>query len=171
MLRGAEGCSAAKEYDYRRQIRKAARSSCYLTSEGFYRYEHGEFGHFLNLAHGSIGESLDQIDEGLHQKYFTESQHSEMRRLAIRALKAGKHVLVEKAIALTTADADAMVAAAKQAGKLESEVSFLPAQSSDEDSSSDEAAGAGLTAAQQLTGLFIGPVRIQAGKGKRFAAF
>src|SRR5262245_34901997 len=35
---------------------------------------------------------------------------------AIRALKAGKHVMVEKAIALTPADADAMVDAAKKAG-------------------------------------------------------
>lgn len=38
--------------------------------------------------------------------------------LAIAALKAGKHVLVEKAIALTAADADAMLAAAKAAGKM-----------------------------------------------------
>ncbi len=37
---------------------------------------------------------------------------------AIAALKAGKHVLVEKAIALTEADADAMLAASKNAGKL-----------------------------------------------------
>jgi predicted dehydrogenase len=37
---------------------------------------------------------------------------------AIAALKAGKHVLVEKAIALDPADADAMVAAAARAGKL-----------------------------------------------------
>ena len=36
---------------------------------------------------------------------------------AIQALKAGKHVLVEKAIALTTEEADAMVAAARDAGK------------------------------------------------------
>src|SRR5262249_45420965 len=37
---------------------------------------------------------------------------------AIAALKAGKHVLVEKAIALRPEDADAMLAAAKEAGKL-----------------------------------------------------
>lgn len=37
---------------------------------------------------------------------------------ALRALRAGKHVLVEKAIALEAADADAMVQAARQAGKL-----------------------------------------------------
>ena len=35
---------------------------------------------------------------------------------AIAALEAGKHVFVEKAIALTTADADAMLAAAAKSG-------------------------------------------------------
>ncbi len=45
---------------------------------------------------------------------------------AIAALKAGKHVLVEKAIALTTAEADAMVAAAKKAGKLLMVAHVLP---------------------------------------------
>jgi predicted dehydrogenase len=37
--------------------------------------------------------------------------------MAIQALNAGKHVLVEKPIALTIADADSMVAAARAAGK------------------------------------------------------
>lgn len=50
-------------------------------------------------------------------------QHAPM---AIAALKAGKHVLVEKAIALTTADADAMVAEAKKAGKLLMVAHVLP---------------------------------------------
>jgi predicted dehydrogenase len=46
--------------------------------------------------------------------------------LAIRALEAGKHVLVEKPIALTTADADAMVAAARSSGKLLMVAHVLP---------------------------------------------
>src|SRR3954453_10538468 len=45
---------------------------------------------------------------------------------AIRALAAGKHVLVEKAIALDGADADRMVAAARKAGKLLMVAHVLP---------------------------------------------
>ncbi|MGL6075829.1 MAG: Gfo/Idh/MocA family protein [Fimbriiglobus sp.] len=45
---------------------------------------------------------------------------------AIQALEAGKHVLVEKAIALTTAEADAMLAASKKAGKLLMVAHVLP---------------------------------------------
>lgn len=45
---------------------------------------------------------------------------------AIAALKAGKHVLVEKAIALTPADADRMLAAARAAGKLLMVAHVLP---------------------------------------------
>ncbi len=44
--------------------------------------------------------------------------NDEHARLAIRALEAGKHVLVEKPIALAAADADAMVGAARRTGKL-----------------------------------------------------
>src|SRR3954470_6115108 len=46
--------------------------------------------------------------------------------LALQALKAGKHVLVEKAIALTAAEADEMVAAARTAGKLFMVAHVLP---------------------------------------------
>jgi predicted dehydrogenase len=52
--------------------------------------------------------------------------NDEHARLAIRALEAGKHVLVEKPIALTAADADAMVAAAKASGKLLMVAHVLP---------------------------------------------
>ncbi|MGL4552657.1 MAG: Gfo/Idh/MocA family protein [Gemmataceae bacterium] len=50
-------------------------------------------------------------------------QHAPM---ALAALKAGKHVLVEKAIALTEAEADSMVAAAKAAGKMLMVAHVLP---------------------------------------------
>ena len=79
---------AAREYDYRRQLRRAARSACYLTSEGFYRYGHGEFGNYLNLARGSLGEALDQIEDGHDHQYFSHAQHTEMRRICLRAMKA-----------------------------------------------------------------------------------
>ncbi|MBA4187260.1 MAG: oxidoreductase [Planctomycetaceae bacterium] len=46
--------------------------------------------------------------------------------LAIAALNAGKHVLVEKAIALSTSDADAMLSAAKASGKLLMVAHVLP---------------------------------------------
>ena len=80
--------AVAKDSDYRRQSRRSARSACYLTSEGFYRYWHGEFGNYLNWARGSLGEALDQIDEGFQEGYFAPDVHSEMRRICIRALKA-----------------------------------------------------------------------------------
>src|SRR5205807_5467268 len=52
--------------------------------------------------------------------------NDEHARLAISALEAGKHVLVEKPIALTTADADAMLAAARASGKLLMVAQVLP---------------------------------------------
>ena len=88
VLRYTRTGPASDDFDYRRQLRKAARSACYNTSEGFYRYRHGEFRHLLNIARGSLGEALDQIEEGADNDYFTREQHSEMRRMCLRALKA-----------------------------------------------------------------------------------
>jgi predicted dehydrogenase len=51
------------------------------------------------------------------------AQHPEF---AIQALQAGKHVIVEKAIALDPRDADAMVAAAAEAGKMLMVAHVLP---------------------------------------------
>ncbi|MGE3820521.1 MAG: Gfo/Idh/MocA family protein [Isosphaeraceae bacterium] len=46
--------------------------------------------------------------------------------LAIRALQAGKHVLVEKPVALTLADADSMLSAARASGRLLMVAHVLP---------------------------------------------
>jgi predicted dehydrogenase len=81
---------------------------------------------------GNFGPRGTQMDLSAHARYpdvdalladpdvdlvdlcVPNDQHA---ALAIKALEAGKHVLVEKPIALTTADADAMVAAARSSGK------------------------------------------------------
>jgi predicted dehydrogenase len=47
-------------------------------------------------------------------------------RLAIRALESGKHVMVEKPIALTTDDADTMIAAARSHGRMLMVAHVLP---------------------------------------------
>jgi four helix bundle protein len=88
ILRYTRGGSAAQDFEFRKQIRKAARSACYNTSEGFYRFRHGDFANFLVIAHGSLGECLDQIDDGCHCGYFSPAQHLEMKRMCLRAKKA-----------------------------------------------------------------------------------
>jgi four helix bundle protein len=87
VLRYTRPGAVAREHDYRRQLRKATRSACYNTSEGFYRYKRPQSRHFMNIAYASLGELLDQIDEGRDEKYFTAAQHTEMRRLCLRAMK------------------------------------------------------------------------------------
>jgi four helix bundle protein len=88
VLQHTRSGAVATDYDYRRQLRRAVRSACYNTSEGFYRYQHGEFGHHLNIARGSLGEVLDQIGDGLDRGYFTPGVHLEMKRICLRAMKA-----------------------------------------------------------------------------------
>lgn len=73
--------------------------------------------------YASAADLLADPDIDLIDVCTVTDQHA---ALAIQALKAGKHVLVEKAIALSTADADAMVAAAKSAGRLLMVAHVLP---------------------------------------------
>jgi four helix bundle protein len=70
------------------QIRAAARSACYLTSEGFYRKRDGDFVNFLVWARASLGEAGDQIGDGLESGYFTSAEHDEMITLVKRACGA-----------------------------------------------------------------------------------
>jgi len=74
-------------------------------------------------AHADFQELLADPRVDLVDLCVPNDEHASM---AIQALKAGKHVLVEKPIALTTADADAMVAAAKSSGKLLMVAHVLP---------------------------------------------
>ena len=65
--------------------------------------------------YADVGELLADPEVDLVDLCVPSDEHA---RLTIRALEAGKHVLVEKPIALTSGDADAMVAAARSTGKM-----------------------------------------------------
>jgi len=73
--------------------------------------------------YASVAELLADPEIDLIDICTVTDQHAQ---LAIQALKAGKHVLVEKAIALSTSDADVMVSAARSAGKLLMVAHVLP---------------------------------------------
>jgi len=90
---------------------------------------------------GNFGPKGTQVDLSSLTRYSDHAQlfadpaidlvdlcvpNDEHARLAIQALEAGKHVLVEKPIALTTADAELIVDAARSSGKLLMVAHVLP---------------------------------------------
>jgi predicted dehydrogenase len=87
----------------------------------------GPAGTMMDLAgvktYRSLDELLDDPEIDLVDVCSPTNLHA---RTAIAALKAGKHVLVEKPIALLPKDADAMVKAAREAGKLLMVAHVLP---------------------------------------------
>ena len=74
-------------------------------------------------TYAELGQLLADPDIDLVDVCTVTDQHAP---IALQALAAGKHVLVEKAIALSPADADAMLAAAKKARKLLMVAQVLP---------------------------------------------
>jgi predicted dehydrogenase len=97
---------------------------------GDWRATRGNFGPepgAVDLTGVTAYESLDRLladpDIDLIDVCTVTDQHAP---IALAALDAGKHVLVEKPIALTPADADALVDAAKRAGRLLMVAHVLP---------------------------------------------
>ena len=87
----------------------------------------GPKGSMMDLSglnrHADVADLLADPAVDLVDLCVPNDQHAP---LAIRALEAGKHVLVEKPIALTAKDADAMVAAARSSGRLLMVAHVLP---------------------------------------------
>ena len=74
-------------------------------------------------SYSSFQAMLDDPNIDMVDICTTTDQHAPM---AIAALKAGKHVLVEKAIALSTAQADKMIETAQKTGKILMVAHVLP---------------------------------------------
>ena len=58
----------------RKQALTAARSACRNTAEGFYRFGHPEFAHFVNIARGSLGELLETVADARLANYLTSDE-------------------------------------------------------------------------------------------------
>ena len=101
----------------------AKRSGDWRNTRGNFGPEPGQ----VDLTGAKTYEKLEQMladpDIDLIDICTVTDQHAP---IALAALKAGKHVLVEKAIALSPQDADLMVSAAKSAGKLLMVAHVLP---------------------------------------------
>ncbi|MBA3641464.1 MAG: four helix bundle protein [Acidobacteria bacterium] len=74
------------------QIRSAARTACYLTSEGFYRTREGDFLNCLVMAHAALAETDDYLDHGLGKQYIASLAHGAMKEAAARASSANRRL-------------------------------------------------------------------------------
>ena len=74
------------------QIRSAARTACYLTSEGFYRTREGDFLNCLVMAHASLIETDDYLDQGVEKQYIAPVAHGTMKEALARAMNANRRL-------------------------------------------------------------------------------
>jgi four helix bundle protein len=77
-----------RDFDFCNQARRAANSACRNIAEGFYRFRHPEFAHFVNIAKGSLGELFDSLDEARVKHFVEEPEYQRLHRLIDRAMGA-----------------------------------------------------------------------------------
>src|SRR5262245_15666829 len=75
--------AVAKDFRYCNQCKDAARSVASNIAEGFGRYRHREFAHFLQIAMGSTLEIADLLVDGRERGYVTKEECEDGRRLCI----------------------------------------------------------------------------------------
>ncbi len=80
--------AASKDYRFRDQLRKAAASVGVNVAEGFHRFRHGEFRHFLSIAVASLGEAVQWLHDGIKREYFPASECANAFQLARRCRAA-----------------------------------------------------------------------------------
>jgi four helix bundle protein len=62
-----------KDWRLRDDLRRAARSVPTNISEGYWRYHHRDFAHFLDIALGSLGEAEDHLETALVDRIIDEA--------------------------------------------------------------------------------------------------
>jgi four helix bundle protein len=84
---------AAKDSRYTTNLRDAIASACRNQSEGFYKFKHREMRPYFNTARGSLGETLDGIEDGEERGYFSKALAEKMTELCRRAMRANLRFL------------------------------------------------------------------------------
>ena len=78
-----------RRYKFVDQFTDAVRSAPRNIAEGHMRgFKHKEFAHFLRIARGSLGETLNHLLDAYEQRLITEDELMLTERLAKRAIKA-----------------------------------------------------------------------------------
>jgi four helix bundle protein len=83
---------ASKDFKFRDQIRDAASSAPRNISEGFARYDSPEFAQSMKIAKGSLAETVNHLQHGRQENYFSEQEFIAARRLAFRAVRAANRL-------------------------------------------------------------------------------
>jgi len=88
-----EGTKAAKDERFTNNLRDAISSACRNQAEGFYRYKHRQQRPFFNTARGSLGETLDGIEDARQRGYVSTETAKAMDQLFGRAMIANLRYL------------------------------------------------------------------------------
>lgn len=76
------------------QIRGASSSVSANIAEGFYRYSHREFGRYLSIARGSVGETQNHLQDALDRGYLTDAEFERLWSLSRRVMAATTKLLL-----------------------------------------------------------------------------
>jgi four helix bundle protein len=87
---------AARDFEFRNQIRNAAKKAPPLISEGFLRWTPGEFVRYLRMARGELGEVQNHLSFARRRRYCSEEDLARAEILARRAMAATTRLLQSK---------------------------------------------------------------------------
>jgi four helix bundle protein len=79
---------AADDRKFCSEIRESVRSAPDNISEGFYRFNPGDFANFVRMARGSLGEVRNQLKHAHSKGYLSDAEFEESFRLCRRAMGA-----------------------------------------------------------------------------------
>jgi four helix bundle protein len=80
--------SASGDLGFCDDTRRASRSVAANIAEGFGRYTHREFAHFLSIARASLTETKNHLQHALDRRYLTDAEHRRLGDLTLHAQKA-----------------------------------------------------------------------------------